>query len=153
MRSQFRVTAVLAAAEPGKPGRHCRMGGGQSHQAVLEPLRGGFRRNGHRLRPGRMGFGLFVPEFRSVFSMSTSTVGFVSSLGFLGFFIGLLIAQALLDRRGPGAPVLSGLAAATIGMGIIALAPGVPVLAIGVFLAVPAPASHGRRSTTPFTGR
>ncbi|WP_218141177.1 hypothetical protein [Citreimonas salinaria] len=100
-----------------------------------------------------MGFGLFVPEFRSVFSMSTSTVGFVSSLGFLGFFIGLLIAQALLDRRGPGAPVLSGLAAATIGMGIIALAPGVPVLAIGVFLAVPAPASHGRRSTTPFTGR
>ena len=58
--------------------------------------------------PGRMGFGLFVPEFKSAFLMSSSTVGLVSSLGFVGFFIGLLIAQlryaqklvtALIRRR------------------------------------------------------
>lgn len=85
--------------------------------------------------PGRMGFGLFVPEFRTAVSMSTTAVGLVSSLGFLGFFIGLLIAQALLDRRGPRAPVLCGLAAATVGMGIVALAPSLPVLAGGVFVA------------------
>jgi len=70
-----------------------------------------------------MGFGLFVPEFRVAFSMSSSAVGLVSSLGFLGLLIGLLLAQALLNRRGPGGPVLSGLAAAAIGMAFVAVAP------------------------------
>lgn len=93
-----------------------------------------------------MGFGLFVPEFRSVFAMSTSAVGFVSSLGFMGFFIGLLIAQALQKRWGPEVPVLSGLAAASVGMGIVALAPNIATLAIGVFLA----ASSAGLAWTPF---
>jgi predicted MFS family arabinose efflux permease len=93
-----------------------------------------------------MGFGLFAPEFRSAFSMSTSAIGLVSSLGFLGFLIGLLIAQALLDRRGPRLPVLCGLAAATLGMGIVALAPNLPALALGVFVA----ASSAGLAWTPF---
>ncbi len=93
-----------------------------------------------------MGFGLFVPEFRSAFSMSTSTVGLVSSLGFAGFFVGLLIAQLLLNRTGPEVPVLSGLAAATAGLGLVAGAPGVTVLAAGVFLA----ASSAGFAWTPF---
>lgn len=93
-----------------------------------------------------MGFGLFVPELRSAFSMSTSAIGFVSSLGFLGFFIGLLMAQAQLARRGPGSPVVTGLAAATMGMAIVALAPNLPVLAVGVFLA----ASSAGLAWTPF---
>lgn len=84
--------------------------------------------------PGRMGFGLFVPEFRSEFGMSTATIGFVSSLGFLGFFLGLLVAQTMLVRRGPAAPVLTGLTCATAGLGIVALAPNPIVLAVGVFL-------------------
>lgn len=93
-----------------------------------------------------MGFGLFVPELRAEFGMSTSAVGFVSSLGFFGFFLGLLMAQALLMRRGPAAPVLTGLTAATLGMGIVALSPNVAVLAIGVFLA----ASSAGFAWTPF---
>ncbi len=96
--------------------------------------------------PGRMGFGLFVPEFKSTFSMSSSTVGLVSSLGFVGFFIGLLIAQFFLNRKGPKFPVLTGLTAATIGTSIIALAPNVAVLAVGVFLA----ASSAGFAWTPF---
>jgi len=106
----------------------------------------GFAATAIAFGPGRMGFGLFVPEFRSAFSMSTSTIGFVSSLGFLGFFIGLLIAPALLARQGPGFPVLVGLAAATIGMGVVASAPNVPVLAAGVLLA----ASSAGLAWTPF---
>jgi len=82
-----------------------------------------------------MGFGLFVPELRSAFSMSTATVGLVSSIGFLGFFIGLLVAMPQLRRKGARIPVLSGLAAATVGMGAVAFAPSLPVLTIGVFLA------------------
>ncbi len=93
-----------------------------------------------------MGFGLFVPEFKSAFAMSSISVGVVSSLGFAGFFIGLVIAQALLDRKGPEAPVLVGLVAATIGLGIVTVAPGVPVLALGVFFA----ASSAGFAWTPF---
>ncbi|MDF0601085.1 MFS transporter [Psychromarinibacter sp. C21-152] len=96
--------------------------------------------------PGRMGFGLFVPEFRSAFSMSTTAVGFVSSLGFVGFFLALLAAQRLLVRRGPECPVLAGLAAATAGMGLVAIAPNAAVLALGVFLA----ASSAGFAWTPF---
>jgi predicted MFS family arabinose efflux permease len=96
--------------------------------------------------PGRMGFGLFVPEFRSEFAMSSTLVGFVSGLGFFGFFLGLVLAQVLLIRRGPEAPVLSGLVAATSGMVLIALAPNLLVLATGVFLA----ASSAGFAWTPF---
>lgn len=93
-----------------------------------------------------MGFGLFVPDFRSAFSMSTSTVGLVSSLGFTGFFIGLLAAQWMLSRQGPAAPVLSGLTAASAGLATVAMAPNVIVLAAGVFLA----ASSAGFAWTPF---
>lgn len=93
-----------------------------------------------------MGYGLFVPEFREAFGISTSAVGFVASLGFAGFFVGLLAAQPLLARRGPRLPVVCGLAAATVGMGVVALAPSLPVLAAGVFLA----ASSAGLSWTPF---
>lgn len=86
--------------------------------------------------PARMGFGLFLPEFRSTFAISTQLAGLVSSLGFLGFFAGLLIAQAILSRKGPRLPVVLGLIAATVGMGIVAAAPNLPVLSIGVFLAM-----------------
>ncbi|MFP4274800.1 MAG: MFS transporter [Paracoccaceae bacterium] len=96
--------------------------------------------------PARIGFGLFVPEFRKAFDMSTTTIGLVSSLGFLGFLAGLLIAQALLERNGPEVPVLSGLAAAILGMGLVALSPGLPVLACGVVLA----ASSAGLAWTPF---
>ncbi|MFG6626731.1 MFS transporter [Sulfitobacter sp. 1A12056] len=70
----------------------------------------------------------------------------VSSIGFAGFFVGLLIAQFLLNRRGPEFPVLSGLIAATIGLGIVALAPNIPVLATGVLVA----ASSAGLAWTPF---
>ncbi|MDT0684153.1 YbfB/YjiJ family MFS transporter [Roseicyclus sp. F158] len=96
--------------------------------------------------PGRMGFGLFVPEFRSAFSMSTSAVGIVSSLGFFGFFVGLLIAQAMLNRLRPEFPVLAGLCAALVGLVIVAAAPNVIVLACGVAIA----ASSAGFAWTPF---
>ena len=85
--------------------------------------------------PARMGFGLFAPEFRSAFSLSTSAVGLVSRIGFTGFLFGLLLTQALLVRRGAQTPVLFGLMAATAGMALVAAAPNAAILAIGVFVA------------------
>lgn len=106
----------------------------------------GFAATAIAFGPARMGFGLFVPEFRSEFGMSTAAVGFVSSLGFLGFFIGLPTAQVLLARWGPRQPVLTGMATATVGMLVVALATNLPVLAVGVFLA----ASSAGLAWTPF---
>jgi predicted MFS family arabinose efflux permease len=106
----------------------------------------GFAATAVSFGPARMGFGLFVPEFQAAFSMSSTAVGLVSSLGFAGFLVGLLIAQVLLERRGPAIPVVSGLAAATLGIVTIVLAPGVWVLAPGVFLA----ASSAGFAWTPF---
>ncbi|MGX1101178.1 MFS transporter [Amorphus sp. MBR-141] len=96
--------------------------------------------------PARMGFGLFLPELRSVFAISTETAGLVSSLGFVGFFAALLISQAMTTRKGPRLPVVAGLSAATLGLGIAAAAPNLPVLAIGVVFAM----SSAGFSWTPF---
>lgn len=96
--------------------------------------------------PARMGFGLFVPEFKAAFSMSDTSVGIVSSISFAGFFAGLLIAEWGLERRGPAFPVLTGLAASTLGLAITALAPNVTVLTIGICVA----ASGAGFAWTPF---
>ncbi|SHJ44822.1 Predicted arabinose efflux permease, MFS family [Palleronia salina] len=96
--------------------------------------------------PARMGFGLYVPEFRAAFDLSSSTVGLISSLAFGSFLVSLIVAQMLLDRRGPEWPVLAGLLAATLGMGIVAAATSVWVLAAGVALA----AASAGFAWTPF---
>lgn len=93
-----------------------------------------------------MGFGLFVPDFKQAFSLSTPMVGFVSSLGFVGFFIGLILAQVLLLRSGPKLPILSGLIAALTGLTCVAMAQSPIWLALGVFLA----ASSAGFAWTPF---
>lgn len=76
-----------------------------------------------------------MSEFKEEFELFGTTVGLVSSLGFFGFLLGLLISQAMLMRRSPTAPVLCGLSAATAGLALVAAAPSLSVLALGVFLA------------------
>lgn len=96
--------------------------------------------------PARMGFGLFLPELRSEFAISTQAAGLISSLGFLGFLGGLLVSQFMTNRDGPRRSIICGLAAATMGMAIIAAAPNMPLLALGVLLAM----SSAGFSWTPF---
>lgn len=86
--------------------------------------------------PARMGFGLFLSEFRSAFSISAAMAGMIAGLGFLGMLIGLVAAYAALARFGPRLPVFVGLCAATVGMALVATAPGLPALAVGVVLAM-----------------
>lgn len=83
-----------------------------------------------------MGFGLFLPQLKSTFDISTGAAGVVSSLGFFGFFLGLLATQRLTNWRGPRVPVVVGLAVATVGMVTVAAAPTWHVLALGVVLAM-----------------
>ncbi len=96
--------------------------------------------------PARAGFGLFLPQFREAFSISTSMAGMISSLGFAAFLIGLACSYKLIALAGPRVPVVCGMAFATVGLATVAAAPDAIVLAIGVALAS---ASAGF-SWTPF---
>ena len=96
--------------------------------------------------PARMGFGLFLPQLKSAFAISTHVAGVVSSLGFLGFFAGLLASQVMTNRIGPRLPVAAGLAAATAGIAVAAAAPNWQTLCVGVVLAM----SSAGFSWTPF---
>lgn len=106
----------------------------------------GFAATGIAYGPARMGFGLFLTEFRPTFSITDQTAGLLSSLGFAGFLVGLVIAQAATSARGPRLPVVLGLLSATSGLGIVAAAPDLSVLAVGVFLAM----SSAGFAWTPF---
>jgi predicted MFS family arabinose efflux permease len=86
--------------------------------------------------PARMGFGLFLPQFRSAFGVSTQTAGLVSSLGFLAFVSALLVSQAITSRRGPRLPIVAGLFAASAGLALVAAAPNLAVLGAGIVLAM-----------------
>jgi predicted MFS family arabinose efflux permease len=86
--------------------------------------------------PARMGFGLFLSEFREVFDLSTSDAGLISSLGFLGMLLGLFVAYGLTARHGARLPVLIGLVSATIGLALVARAETLAMLYAGVFLAM-----------------
>ena len=96
----------------------------------------GFAATAITFGPARMGFGLFLPQFRDSFSLTSTSAGLLSGLGFMGFFAGLLIGQHLTSRHGPRRAVLTGLAAATAGLATVALAQNTAQLATGVFLAL-----------------
>ncbi|KZY00383.1 hypothetical protein A3722_06515 [Sulfitobacter sp. HI0027] len=96
--------------------------------------------------PARVGFGLFLPQFRETFSITTATAGIISSLGFAAFFLALCCSYKLIAQAGPRVPIVCGMIAATLGLAVAATAPNAIVLAIGVCLAS---ASAGF-SWTPF---
>ena len=86
--------------------------------------------------PARMGFGLFLSEFREDFALSIGMAGLISSMGFLGMLCGLVAAYAILANWGPRPPVLIGLGLATTGMALVAWAPTLPVLTGGIVIAM-----------------
>lgn len=96
--------------------------------------------------PARVGFGLFLPQFRETFAISTSTAGMISSLGFAAFLIGLVCSYKLITLAGPRVPIICGMVLAAVGLATVAAAPDAIALAIGVSLAS---ASAGF-SWTPF---
>lgn len=82
-----------------------------------------------------MGFGLFLPEFRAEFDLSSTIAGLIASAGFAAFLAALPFAALLVSRTGPRLPVVSGAILATAGFLAVALAPNAMVLTIGVALA------------------
>ncbi|SLN09961.1 Major Facilitator Superfamily protein [Roseivivax jejudonensis] len=85
--------------------------------------------------PARVGFGLFLPQFREEFGISTSTAGLISSAGFAAFLMGLIGSYLMILRFGPRAPIVAGMVLALLGLTTAAMAPNALMLALGVFFA------------------
>jgi predicted MFS family arabinose efflux permease len=87
----------------------------------------------------RYGYGLFVPEFRDTFDLSTEAVGFIAAGAYASYLAALLVTGALVARVGPRLPVVIGGLSAAAGMAMIGLAPNTPVFVVGVLLAATSP--------------
>lgn len=85
--------------------------------------------------PARMGYGLFLPNFREAFSLSTAQSGLIASGAFAAFFGALLLSAYLVMRCGPRLPVVAGALAAAAGMGLVASAQNLLMLATGMIVA------------------
>ena len=85
--------------------------------------------------PARNGYGLFLPNIREEFGLSTVMLGFIASGLYAGYLAALLAVGLLAARAGPRLPVLIGLVSAGVGMGLVVLSPNIPSLAAGVILA------------------
>jgi predicted MFS family arabinose efflux permease len=85
--------------------------------------------------PARTGYGLFVPDFREEFGISTGAAGVIGS-GLQGGFLLALVATALLvGRLGPRLLIAAGGISSIVGMLLVALAPNQVTLAAGVCVA------------------
>ncbi|MEX2425155.1 MAG: MFS transporter [Thermomicrobiaceae bacterium] len=87
----------------------------------------------------RYGYGLFLPEFRNAFDLSTEVLGFIAAGAYASYLAALLITGALVARVGPRLPVVIGGLSAVAGMAMIALAANTPILVAGVLLAATSP--------------
>jgi predicted MFS family arabinose efflux permease len=85
--------------------------------------------------PARMGYGLFLPQFREEFGFSIEAAGFIASAAFGCFLLALLLAGMITMRSGPRVPLIAGGVAAAIGMGVVSLATTISLLAVGIVLA------------------
>ncbi len=68
----------------------------------------------------RYGYGLFVPEFRGAFGLSTEALGFIAAGAYASYLAALLVTGALVARVGLRLPVVTGgLSVAGMSMGLL----------------------------------
>jgi predicted MFS family arabinose efflux permease len=85
--------------------------------------------------PARTGYGLFVPDFREEFGISTGVAGIIGSGLQGGFLLALVATVLLVGRLGPRLLIAAGGVSSIVGMLLVALAPNQVTLAAGVCVA------------------
>jgi predicted MFS family arabinose efflux permease len=85
--------------------------------------------------PARTGYGLFVPDFREEFGISTWAAGAIGSGLQGGFLLALMATALLVGRLGPRLLIAAGGVSAIAGMLLVALSPNPVTLAAGVLVA------------------
>jgi predicted MFS family arabinose efflux permease len=83
----------------------------------------------------RYGYGLLLPDMRAEIGMSAGAAGLISSAAYASYLVANIGVVGVTTRWGPRVAVGSAAAFAALGMGAIAVAEGVTLLAFGVFLA------------------
>ena len=96
--------------------------------------------------PARNGFGLFLPDVRREFGLSTELSGLVAGGSYAGYLIALSLVGLFAARSGPRLFVTVGGLAAALGMATVALAPSASLLVAGFVLA----ATHAGFSWSPY---
>jgi predicted MFS family arabinose efflux permease len=96
--------------------------------------------------PARSGFGLFLPDFRREFGLSTEVSGVIAGGAYGGYLVALSLVGLFAARFGPRLFVTVGGISATTGMILVAIAPNAPLLATGLILA----ASYAGWSWSPY---
>ncbi|MEU5260396.1 MFS transporter [Amycolatopsis sp. NPDC021455] len=82
----------------------------------------------------RYAYGLFVPRFSETFGLTTTAVGVLGGLSTAGYGVGLLVSPVTSRRSARGTVLLAG-ASATLGLALMAAAPGVVVFGTGIAFA------------------
>ena len=85
--------------------------------------------------PARNGYGLFLPDIREEFGLSTVILGLIASGLYAGYLAALFAVGLFAARVGPRLPVMIGLLSAGVGMALVALSSNAMMLAAGVILA------------------
>ena len=83
----------------------------------------------------RYGYGLLLPEMRTDLGMSATAAGLVSSATYVSYMAANVLVVQVTSRWGPRAAVAAAGVSAVIGMGTIAVADSVALLAAGVLVA------------------
>jgi sugar phosphate permease len=96
--------------------------------------------------PARNGFGLFLPDLRREFGLSTEIAGLVAGWSYAGYLVSLSLVGLFAARFGPRLFVTIGGLSAALGMALVALASNAPFLAAGLVLA----ATHAGWSWSPY---
>jgi len=84
-------------------------------------------------------FGLFLPDIRVEFGLSSELIGLIAGLSYLGYLAATFAGSWLSTVFEPRLPILLGGLAAATGMALIALSSTPFMLALGVFVAGTSP--------------
>ncbi|TSA14460.1 MAG: YbfB/YjiJ family MFS transporter [Comamonadaceae bacterium] len=83
----------------------------------------------------RYAYGLFIPVFREVFSLSDSWLAFVAAAAYANYFIATLVGIYFSSKLSPRTSVVVGGLFATVGLGLVAISSSPLQLACGVAIA------------------
>ena len=87
----------------------------------------------------RYGYGLFVPDLRADFALSTEVVGLLATGSTAAYLVATSAVAFLTTRGGPRLPVVLGALVAAAGTLMVALAEGKLILGLGVVVAGASP--------------
>jgi MFS family permease len=101
----------------------------------------------------RFAYGLFVPAFTAEFGFDAATAGAIASSSYVAYCLAIVVATLGTARWGPRRVVIAAGLAAAAGTGLIAGAPNVAVLAVGVVIGGSSTGLACGRSGHPLGGR